>query len=242
MLIRPALCMLLGLVVSCKAVEQVAGGGEAPAKASAAPAAPAAVAAASAPAPLASVVTAPSSPASVAPAPVAPTLADLFDGPPDTAVTFTERKKSEYGGRGTTVGVPKGWKLDMPNVAILILASPDKNAMLFAHDEMGAITNGSVKFWSNRAGFSHKADITWEEALTDGKFGEKHGPVQVGLGKGTLAKKPATFWQIRFKKENILIAAALTDDASDEVRRELMNAVRAVHPLEKGPQPYNPFG
>jgi hypothetical protein len=237
MLVRPALYALLGLLVSCKVSEKVDDRGEVLPK----------EAAASAPVPAAPVSAAPAAAApsvSATPAapPAAPTLADLFDGPPDPAITFTERKKSEYGGRGTTVGIPKGWKLDMPNVAILILASPDKNAMLFAHDEMGAITNGSVKFWSNRAGFAHKADITWEESLSDGKFGEKHGPVQVGLGKGTLAKKPATFWQIRFKKENILIAAALTDDASDEVRRELMNAVRAVHPLEKGPQPYNPFG
>jgi hypothetical protein len=237
MLVRPALCALLGLLVSCKMSEKVDDRGEALPKQSAA----AAPAATTGPAPAAAPSVASAAP-SAAPPPAVPTLADLFDGSPDPAITFTERKKSEYGGRGTTVGVPKGWKLDMPNVAILILTSPDKSAMLFAHDEMGAITNGSVKFWSNRAGFSHKADITWEETLSDGKFGEKHGPVQVGLGKGTLAKKPATFWQIRFKKENILIAAALTDDASDEVRRELMNAVRAVHPLEKGPQPYDPFG
>ncbi len=245
---------LLLALLSCKAVKRALGDDEPAATATAVTVVPA-PGASGAPAlsfalpglplPSASAASAAPSAAPSASAAAAPAaggeLSTLFDGAPDAAAKFGPRKKSDYGGQGTTVAPPDGWTLEMPNVAIMIMTSADKKAMVFAHDEMGDITDSTVKFWTNRAGFRHKGSIEWSPNLVDGKFGEKHGPVQVGEGTGTLAKQPAKFWQIRFKKEAILIAAALVDGAPAERMTELVAAVKAVHPHEKGKQPYNPF-
>ncbi len=233
---------LLLALLSCKAVKRAISDEPAPTATAVSVVAPSAAPALSFPLPGLPLPTPSAAPsASAPPANAEPSLATLFDGAPEAAAKFGARKKSDYGGRGTTVAPPDGWTLDMPNVAIMIMTSADKKAMVFAHDEMGDITNSTVKFWTNRAGFRHKASIEWGPDLADAKFGEKHFAVQVGESKGTLAKEPATFWQIRFKKEAVLIAAALVDGAPAERKTELLAAVKAIHPLEKGPQQSSTF-
>jgi hypothetical protein len=212
-----------------------------------APSAAAAPVAAPAPTPTASVASVTSAPVPSAVASVAPSaaagaaapasLADMFDGAAGDAVEKGKRVQATYGGRGTTIGVPPGWKAETENNAGLItLTSADGTASVFMHDYMGGVIDGSVNFWSNRAGFRHKAKVTWENPAQDGKYGPNHVDVKVGTGRGELLKKPATFFHVRLPKD-ILVAGALADEAPAERKQELLDAMKSLHPLEGKPKP-----
>jgi hypothetical protein len=101
---------------------------------------------------------------------------------------------------------------------------------------MGAVIDGSVNFWSNRAGFDHKAKITWDKELLAGKYGPQHLEVKVGTGRGELRKKPATFYHVRLPKD-VLVAGALADEAPPERKAELIEVLKSLHLFEKKPKP-----
>ncbi|HEV8247307.1 MAG TPA: hypothetical protein VGP93_16125 [Polyangiaceae bacterium] len=199
----------------------------------AAPRASATASAAPAPSAAASVAAQPAASASSAP----PSLAELFDGPASDALEKGKRVQASYGGRGTTVGVPAGWKADTEqNAGLIQVVSDDGTAAYFMHDYMGGVTNGSVNFWSNRAGFKSKGKVTWDPQLVDGKYGAAHLAVKVGTAHGELAKKPATFFHVRLP-DDILVAGAVDDDAPAARRQELIDAMKSLRPKEKKPKP-----
>ena len=173
--------------------------------------------------------------ASAAPEPAAPALAQLFDG--EASLAGGTRAQATYGGRGTTIGVPKGWKAYTEgNAGLVTVTSADGLAAAFMHDFMGGVIDGSVNFWSNRAGFDHKGKVSWDKELVSGKYGADHLDVKIGTGRGELRKKPATFYHVRLPKD-VLVAGALADDAPPERKLELIEVLKSLHPFEKKPKP-----